>query len=233
MVKNITTKLIIMVLFVASIVTLTAAGWLTDTNSSVDETIFGEVDVVVKVSYVKNGVVFVGNPYYVAQTEGEGSFEKTGIYKINISDDADQQFIKNLRVSIEIRSKVNTYFRVATYEQLTLSYQSGDNKYEVAITQPEKMPFKYQSIDDTVNPYFFDNRDNDGFFYYTSIVKRINDTTPDEIVFIADFGTDGFTTYDDNYSLQLGFIIEAVQSFRGPEINWGVTNKPWDNGVWN
>lgn len=232
MIKKHVIKLFMITLLSFVTISLSFAGWLTMTGNKADGVTFGDVVVEVLVSYETENGTFQGNPFYVAETKEQGSFTKTGIYKIDISSPDSPQFIKNLRVKISVSSKVDTYFRIAAYEQLTLSYQSGDNKYEIAITQPERMPFKYKSQDNGVNPYFFDNRDNDGFFYYTSMVKRNPNTSSKEIIFIDEFGLNPFTTYESSYSLQLGFIVEAVQSVGGPNINWGLPIRPWDNEVW-
>lgn len=230
-------KMIITFVLLASLAVISIAGWLTNMNNNTDNVTVGEVSVQIEAYFeyydefnvLQQKTTDIEYEYTV---DGQGTFTKFGIYKVNLSNPDDPQFIKNLRVNISVLSNVDSYMRVGVYEQLTLSYISGGKSYEVAITQPTKMPFNYMDTDDTINPYFYDNRDNDGFFYYTNTVKRNVDTTPQEITFVADFGSTPFNLYDSSYSLQLGFIIEAVQSIEGPVINWGLPNRPWDDGAW-
>lgn len=220
-----------------SLAAVSIAGWLTNMNTSTDDVTIGQVNVEI-VAYFEYYDEFnvlqqkTTDIEYSYTVDGQGSFTKFGIYRVNLSDTDDPQFIKNLRVNINVLSSVDSYMRIGVYEQLTLSYISGGKSYEVAITQPTKMPFNYMDTVDPINPYFYDNRDNDGFFYYTNTVKRNPDTTPNTLTFVADFGSTEFNLYDSSYSLQLGFIIEAVQSIDGPVINWGLPTRPWDDGAW-
>ncbi len=234
--KNLT-KMILTFVLLASVAAISIAGWLTNQNNDTDDVTIGEVSVEI-VAYFEYYDEFnvlqqkTTDIEYEYTVDGQGSFTKFGIYRVNLSNPNDAQFIKNLRVNINVLSSVDSYMRVGVYEQLTLSYVSGGKSYEVAITQPTKMPFNYMDEVDLVNPYFYDNRDNDGFFYYTNTIKRNPDTTPNTITFVADFGSTPFNLYDSSYSLQLGFIIEAVQSIEGPVINWNLPNRPWDDGAW-
>lgn len=234
--KNII-KMSITFALLISLAAVSIAGWLTNMNTSTDDVTIGQVNVEI-VAYFEYYDEFnvlqqkTTDIEYSYTVDGQGSFTKFGIYRVNLSDTDDQQFIKNLRVNINVLSSVDSYMRIGVYEQLTLSYISGGKSYEVAITQPTKMPFNYMDTVDPINPYFYDNRDNDGFFYYTNTVKRNPDTTPNTLTFVADFGSTEFNLYDSSYSLQLGFIIEAVQSIDGPVINWGLPTRPWDDGAW-
>lgn len=234
--KNLT-KMILTFVLLASVAAISIAGWLTNQVNNTDDVTIGEVSVEI-VAYFEYYDEFnvlqqkTTDIEYEYTVDGQGTFTKFGIYRVNLSNEDDPQFIKNLRVNINVLSSVDSYMRVGVYEQLTLSYISGGKSYEVAITQPTKMPFNYMDEVDLVKPYFYDNRDNDGFFYYTNTIKRNPDTTPNTITFVADFGSTPFNLYDSSYSLQLGFIIEAVQSIEGPVINWNLPNRPWDDGAW-
>ncbi|MDY0346808.1 MAG: hypothetical protein RBQ70_03975 [Acholeplasma sp.] len=236
MTKTIIIKSAILVILSLTILTISIAGWLSNSTNQNNLVTVGDVEVEVDVYFLYDSGSgperYVGNVYHVAESFEQGSFTKTGVYKVNISSSDDPQFIENLRVDIKIKSKVDTYFRIAVYEQLTLTFISGGKTYEVATTQEGPMPFNYMDSGDSMNPYFFDNRDNDGYFYYTDTVKRSPDTTPYSITFVSDFGSTPFNLYDTSYSLQLGYIIEAVQAIEGPAINWGLPDRPWDDGVW-
>ena len=77
---------------------------------------------------------------------------------------------------------------------------------------------------------FYDNRNQDGFFYYKNQVRRINETTPLELDFIQQ-ALVSHDEYPSRYTLQIGFIIEAVQFYNGPQINWGLENPPWNLSI--
>ena len=230
-------KSFITVTLLAFTAVISIAGWLTSMQTKPNDVTVGEVSVQIEAYFEYYDEFDVlqrktSNIEYSYVVEDQGTFTKFGVYRVNLSNPDDAQFIKNLRVNINVLSNVDSYMRIGVYEQLTLSYISGGKSYEVAITQPTKMPFNYKDEVDIENPYFYDNRDNDGFFYYTNTVKRKPDTTPNTIEFVADFGSSPFNLYDTSYSLQLGFIIEAVQSIDGPMINWGLPVRPWDDGAW-
>ncbi len=222
-------RMFITILLLTSTAVISIAGWLTNTDDTDDTVTLG--DVVVEVDayfeyYDEFDVLQTKTTgiEYVAIVEGQDPFTKTGVYKVNLSTPSDPQFLENFRVNIKVYSSVDTYFRIAPYEQVTLTYVANGKTVEVATTQEGYMPFNYNSTG-----VFYDNRVNDGFFYYKNIVKRVNETTPTTISLIGTyFENDPFATYEPNYSLQIGFIIEAVQALDGPEINWGLPMTPWD-----
>lgn len=236
MTKAILIKTMISLILTITILTISIAGWLSKSGNKDNSITMGDVVVEIDAYFLYDdgtGIVrFQGNVFHVGQSSGQGSFTKTGVYKINLALINDPQYIKNLRVDVKIKSKVDTYFRIAAYEQLTLTYQSGGKTIEVATTQDAPMPFNYMDEAVGSNPYFYDNRNADGYFYYTSIVKRNVDETDKVVTFIADFGSTPINIYEERYSLQLGYIIEAVQAVSGPQINWGLPNRPWDDGAW-
>lgn len=232
MTKKLIIKTSLIVVLLTSVLVISLAGWLSSLKTDTKPVLVGDVVVSIEAYYDNDGYPYEGDVYYDAHPYGENPFFKNGVYKINLSTPTDPLFITKFRVVIKIASTVDTYFRIAPYEQLTLTYQSGGKTVEVATTQAEPMPFNYKDTNDGTNPYFYDNRNNDGYFYYTSRVKRVNETTELEIPFIVDFGLTPFNLYEEKYTLQLGFIIEAVQSERGPLINWGMPYRPWDEQEW-
>lgn len=229
-------KITISFVLLTAVAIISIAGWLSSQNIEEETTVIGKVDVSVDVCYLyddgsnPNADCYDGNPYHIG-TNGTQSFTKVGVYNVNLSSETAPLFISNLRVNIQVKSNIDTYFRIAVYEQLTLTYTSGGKTYEVATTQEEKMPFNYY-VGTEENPIFYDNRDNDGFFYFTSIVQREDEVTSLSIPFIGTFDTSKFSIYDNKYSLQLGFIIEAVQAIEGPQNNWGLLTRPWDDQEW-
>lgn len=178
-----------------------------------------------------------GNKYTLESTDVEieyvgtspsGTFTKSGVIKVNISDRNAKQFAENFRVDLNINSNVPTYVRIAAYEQLTLTYQSGGATREVAVVQTELTDFNY-NFKSTSNPdgKFYDNRSVDGFIYCTEQVQKNGDQTL-TIPLISDYYSDRpFGTRDKKYSLQIGFIVEAVQYLDGAQNNWGLDIAPW------
>lgn len=153
---------------------------------------------------------------------------KFGVVHINISNPNDIQYFDNFKVDINVKSSVDTYFRIAPYEQFTLRYENNGVITEVALPRDTYEPFNY----DTTS--FFDNRLKDGFFYYKNTVKRIDESTPLTITFINRLPlNEHYPQYDPKYNLQIGFMIEAVQAHLGPQNNWGLLTPPWDDeGTW-
>src|SRR5690554_1083668 len=100
-----------------------------------------------------------------------------GVVEINISDVTADNYFNNFSVKIVVESNVDTYFRVAVYEQFTLSYDVGDETIVISVTKDEFAPFDY-------NDMFFDNRLADNYFYYMEKVKRNSVGTPLELEFI-------------------------------------------------
>jgi len=144
----------------------------------------------------------------------------SGVVEINISDVSDPNYFNNFSVKIFIESSIDTYFRVAVYEQFTLSYDVGGETIVISVTQDDFAPFVY-------NEMFFDNRIEDDYFYYKEKVKRNNNGSALELDFINEY-QDVYPLYDSRYSINIGFIIEGVQALDGPLKNWGMQRPPWD-----
>lgn len=229
-------KLTISFVLLATIAVISIAGWLSSQLNTVDDVTLGKVDVEILACFEyldeeEQVQCNSSNIDFETTVEGEGTFTKFGVYRINLSSEVNPQFISKFRVDVNVYSNIDTYFRLAPYEQLTLTYSAGGNTYEVATTQQEKMPFIFSDNELDPNGYFYDNRNNDGYFYFSKMVKKLSDG-PLVIPFIVDFDDSEFTLYEQIYSLQIGFIIEAVQSIDGPLQNWGLPTRPWDEEVW-
>lgn len=198
-----------------------------------DEVIIGDVDVDITVYFEKENesgqiIKYTENLDYIVDVGGGNTFTKLGVAKIDISNVNDIKFIKNFRVEINVKSNIDTYFRVAPYEQLTLAYTVGETIREVAVTQKKFMEFNYDPASG-----FMNNRMYDGFYYYKNKVKRISENEPFVIEFIGQWDPlVTFRLYDPKYTLQIGFLIEAVQAYLGPQIVWGMDEKPW-GGEWS
>ena len=210
--------------------------YLTDQDGEPMEFIVGDVEANLSIYFEDEN----GNKYTLGSTDVEieyvgtspndenKKFIKSGVIKVNISDRNDKLFAENFRVDLNINSNVPTYVRIAAYEQLTLTYQSGGATREVAVVQTELTDFNY-NFKSTSNPdgKFYDNRSVDGFIYCTEQVQKNGDQTL-TIPLISDYYSDrSFGTRDKKYSLQIGFIVEAVQYLDGAQNNWGLEKAPW------
>lgn len=152
---------------------------------------------------------------------------KTGVYLIVLDTRSSYYFFENFRLRFVVNSSVDTYFRVKIYEQLTLTYENYQGGYtELTILNNSYMPFDY----DLTN--WIDQRQYDDYMYYSVPVKRVDLNTPTYIDLIDDYTLDDFPIYDLNYSLQITFQLEAVQAYGGPQNEWGLSTKPWDNSDW-
>lgn len=197
--------------------------YLTSEDDFSRTSIIGFVDIEIDVYFVKGNTTKRDNLYYVP-VDG---FVKEGVYYVNISNIDDIQFLENLRVDLIIKSNVDTYFRVAPYEQLTMIYLSNGVYREVAVTHMGYMPFNYNLVTPETSG-FYDNRVLDGYLYYTEKVQRVNATTGLVIPLIGEYFVDQrFSPYGQRYCLQIGFIVEAVQAYLGAENNWSLAQAPW------
>lgn len=199
------------------------------TESEVKYTV-GDVNVDLQIYFVSdNGETIDYNEYYYECVDPNGdSNKKMGVFKVDISDEDAKNFADKLRVDLVVKSNVDTYVRIAPYEQLTLTYQLNDITKEIAVVQEESTKFNYQFTDTS----FYDNRDKDGYIYFRSPVKK--DEGQAETVYpLIDEFEEGqtFGKSDKSYSLQIGFIVESVQALEGPEKNWGMSSAPW-GGDW-
>lgn len=168
-----------------------------------------------------------GNPIntfnYVCEYADGNSAIKSGVIKVNISDNDAPNFAEKLRVDLVVKSNVDTYVRIAPYEQLTLTYTVNGVTREVAVVQEESTKFNYQFAETAKS--FYDNRDKDGYIYFRSAVKKNEEQN--RYPLISAFTTAGtFEKSDQIYSLQIGFIVESVQKIQGLEKNWGITSLP-------
>lgn len=204
------------------------AAFLTDSSSGNGDYEIGEVDVEIKIYFEKMNedgelVEYTEGIDYIVEVDENNSFTKGGVAKIDLSHVNEIQFIKNFRVDILVNSSVDTYFRVAPYEQLTITYTVAGITREVATTQKRFMDFNYDP-----NNMFDENRLVDGFYYYKDKVVRVDKDEPYVIPFIGVFKDNAdFDLYDDKYSLQIGFIVEAVQALNGPQKIWGMEVPTW------
>lgn len=209
--------------------------YLTEQQNGDVEYIVGDVECYLEIYFEKNGTKYGLDSddikiEFIGTTPSGNEFIKTGVIKVDISNREAIQFAENLRVNLVVTSNVDSYIRIAAYEQLTLVYQSGGITREVAVVQNELTDFNYNFYNSTTNPtgHFYDNRTVDGYIYSMEKVKHVDDDTAYVVPLISTYYTDkNFGTRDSKYSLQLGFTIEAVQYLNGAQNNWGLTKTPW------
>lgn len=185
------------------------------------------------------------------------SVVKSGVYHINVSDANADDYIANLRVDIRINSTVDTYIRVAIVDSLILSTIDYEgNRGEVAIVdQPINYAIDrffmvndvyYENLidaeialggitsNDVVEPgsLWFNNKLEDGYYYYMNLIERDMQSTQLTIPFIEAFDGDEFNTKSVGYQLQFSIIVEAIQAGNdAPIYNWGLLTPPW-GGSW-
>lgn len=200
-----------------ALTTAIIAAFLVDIGDTDEDYLVGEIAVEIEAFYEKDGVI---QPIDINQVGG-------GVIELNISDPSQLEHFNNFRVNIKVYSSALTYFRVAVYEQFTLTYMTGDQKIVVAVVKEGYSKFAYQEG-------FYDNRLEDGFFYYKEKVKMIDEDSPYVIEFIGKLPEEDYhPIYESKYTLQVGFVVDAVQYIDGPRINWGLDNPPWpDNEGW-
>jgi hypothetical protein len=189
---------------------------------------------------------------------GTSVMTKTGIYSINVTDFEADDYIDNLRVDIRVNSTVDTYLRVSIIDALTLSTIDFEgNKGEVSIVdQPINYAFSSEwnvngilyddlvdaeialggiTINDSVTKinHWFDNKLNDGYYYYPQLIEREMDSLQLTIPFIEEYDGDEFDTKSFGYTLQFALLVEAIQAGnQAPIHNWGLPNPPW-GGSWS
>lgn len=166
----------------------------------------------------------VGDPVPAVEAETINGVKKPGVYEINIVSSQSDTFFEDFRLYFNIKSNVDTYFRVKIYEQLTLKVENYDGSItELSILIDGYMPFNYET-----DNWYFDNRDIDDYIYYTQKVKRTSAEVPLPIGLIESYFAEGnFPVYALNYTLQIAVSIEAVQAEGGPEENWNLMETPW------
>lgn len=166
-------------------------------------------------------------PYFIDQSNSKVYLEEddftSGVIELNISDPDSENHFNKFGLDIIVNSNVDTYFRIAIYEQFALSYESGGKSTVIATTKDKFLPFVFNLEE------FFNYRLEDGYFYYQEMV--INDGSElldNNLIEFINVSLEEFPRYESRYSLLVGFSLEAVQALKGPEKNWHLDNPPWD-----
>ncbi|QWB99669.1 hypothetical protein KHQ88_05760 [Mycoplasmatota bacterium] len=197
--------------------------WFTDEDHIIYAGEMGFVDVDMNV-YFDDGL---GGEIPAEEVMISSNENKEGVYRINITDADAPYFVEDLRISINVKSSVDTYFRIKIYEQMTFIYTDINGvTNELASRYDQGVELNYD-LD-----HWYDHSTFDGYLYYQNKVQRISENTPLVIGFVDSYFPDrSFSTKGPGYSLQIAFSIEAVQSDDGPIYIWGLEIPPW-GGVW-
>ncbi|MDY0075128.1 MAG: hypothetical protein WC992_07655 [Acholeplasmataceae bacterium] len=182
---------------------------------------------------------------------------KSGVIRINVTDQDADHFLTNLRIDILVDSTVDTYIRVSIVDALTLATIDFEgNRGEVSIVdQPIPYAFNrtwlvndvfYEDLydaevalggitsSDTVirEDAWFDNRLEDGYYYYPHLIERNTLSTTLTIPFIEEYDGFQFNPKSFGYSLQFAILVEGIQAGNdAPMNNWGYDTPPW-GGSW-
>ena len=228
------------VFLVAAFMVLTSVtfAWFVNRTTVDFQATAGFVDVDVLAYYVDDDgnplTDIEGNIIEADEVEIEPGVTKPGVYAINIVSDQFDNYFRNFRVAVLVRSNVDTYVRVQVVEQLTITYtNAADIPVELAVLKDYDMPFNYNEED------WYDRRAEDGYMYLMDESQRVSETAPLFIPLIDHWpattpeepGDRLYGDYPPGYSLQIGFEIDAVQASGGPQNNWGITSPPW-GGTW-
>lgn len=171
----------------------------------------GLVDVKADIYFDDNGVRNEATPIEINQ-----SVSKEKVYYVNVSNLNSIHHINKLRVDFKIKSNVETYFRFKLIDTLTLVIETDAGQRELSVPN-EGIEYK---LDNESNWYL--DQTSSWYYYKNRVIKDGNELT---IPFIIEG-----LAYDlrpQQYKIQLGIKIEAVQAERGPEMNWDLVTPPW------
>ena len=169
----------------------TTVAYITSRINENKEYVIGTVKVRLKTYFEKDGNIY--DPVYYTADLGDSDFTKTGVVKINISARDDIYFAENFRVDVEVYSDVDTYFRVATYEQLTLLYKTGDGGATSPYTIEEVADPKLTDVIKTnavnENGYRYEGTNPNNYIYMTN--KSTNEKELWRIIGVFNDGANG------------------------------------------
>ncbi|MDA3931118.1 MAG: hypothetical protein PF513_00120 [Tenericutes bacterium] len=223
--KNYFVLSVFLLLIVISAFVFISYAWFTQQENVHYNSQMGLVDVDINVFF--EDAVLGQVPAQEVVIDESNNITKPGVYYVNITSNNADYFVEDLRISIDVNSSIDTYFRIIIFEQLTFIYTDiSGNTNELSVLYEEAVQLNYDFTG------WYDNRTFDNYLYYQNPVKRINETTPLTINLVDSyFANENYETRGPGYSLQLAFSIEAVQSVDGPENVWGLDTPPW-GGVW-
>lgn len=220
---------VLLVLVLAILVSASLA-YFTNIGTQNQVSLIGDVEVETILYYEKSGVGCTNNrcPIEEVVVDEALNITKDGVYYINVTDASSIQFIENFRIKFNVKSNVDTYFRIELLEYLTLITTNLEGiRTEIPITQ-EATAFYFdtdlwkRNTEDLFDPYY----------YYTEKVQQQSETVGTEVTFIGSFFPGlTYTPRTGNYIIQIALKVEAVQALNGPQIRWGLLTPPW-GGEW-
>lgn len=234
MANNLIKKRLLLSLFLLisalSLFVVTTISWIKIWLQESETYEVGDVDVEIQLYFVDsqgNPVLdeednYVQPPLYLIPNT---TIYKPGVYVINVINISQDFFFSNLRANVIVNSTVDTYFRIKIIEELTMKYVTSNTETELAIPLDDFLPFVYETAN-----WHFASRFSDDYIYYKLPVKGNGVNDPLSIPLISS-SSESFIPYSIGYSLQLSFVIEAIQAQGGPQENWGLATPPW-GGSW-
>lgn len=196
---------------------------LTDSGRAESEHEIGDVEVGHRLYFMDGAEAIEGRFVEVDPEASDPALRyKRGVYEINITDRDSDNFIEKLRIDISVKSDVDTYIRVKLVSTMILRYSKPTGSAnEIQVIGQDQVVLN-------VGSGWYKNGD---YYYYTAPVKK--EGAEDLVIpFIIDYfeGT-YFSPYPENYSIQLGVVVDAVQALGGPQNHWNLKNPPW-GGDW-
>ncbi|MFA7076289.1 MAG: hypothetical protein WC152_06425 [Candidatus Izemoplasmatales bacterium] len=183
-------SLVLLILAISSFIFVTYAWYTTKFAQTLDyDPDMGYVDVDIRV-YFDDGS---STGLDASEVQISPTQTKPGVYYVNIDNEASDQYIENLRVSILTESNIHSYIRVKILKQLTLTYTDylGDvTELSVYMSDDVLKDFRLYYdlenwyIDSTTKAYYIDAngdiRDSSGIEIYTLVSTGIFTDTATE-----------------------------------------------------
>ncbi len=173
--------------------------------------------------YFDNGIETIdANEVYLGNYDGI-DYYKNGVYEINLNDKTVLQYIHNLRIDFLVYSTVETYFRVIIYATPVMITTNIDGTVKTEYTVISEIPLKYASN------WVEHKLKNKNFVFFKNKVIKPTDADYLLVPFINSYFE---TPYEEkkDYWLHLAIEVDAVQAHLGPQQNWALPYKPWEEG---
>lgn len=218
------------VMLIVTLITTILVAFLLDNIIKEKKATIGEVNVGYDIYFTKGTENIKASEVFINPEMG---IKKSGVYFVNLDNINSNEYISYLNVDIIIKSNIDTYVRVKVIEQLTLTIINyNEEKTEISIISPNTEFDLYDDNEEDGQVLWFYDGATDYYYLTTPIKGKLQDNQIEEetIKFIIPF-KESYSPRPLNYSLQIGFEIDAVQTKGGPQNNWNLDNQPW-GGNW-
>lgn len=212
------------VMLIVTIITTVLVAFLLNAIIIDYSSTIGKVDVDYNIYFTKGT-----ESVEASEVEISDGITKSGVYFVNLDNNNSSDYISFLNVDISVKSNVDTYVRIKVIEQLTLTITNHyGEETEISIISDRT---EFDLFEDEVIQWWYDEATD---YYYLKVPQKgieENDViVENRIKFIIPF-IESYNPRPLNYSLQIGFEIDAVQTKGGPINNWNLDNPPW-GGNW-